>query len=668
MDKAEAKAQITILSMELKNASDSYYQEGVSRMSDQLFDGKLRELAALEEDHPEFADPHSPTKRVGSDLSSRFEKVTHVVPMISIDNIHTYEEFLAFTNSVENELGVTPEYTAEFKLDGLSLGVEYDAAGNLVRAVTRGDGAVGDDVTKNARTIADIPLIIKNDTGGTIEVRGEVILGKKQFEAINAANAKTKETIYQNTRNAAAGILKSSDPREVARKRLQFFAFGIARGTDTKNQQEEIAAMKAMGFPNVNGAFALDKTNFDSSMGKIGNARHILPFDIDGVVIKVTDKALRERLGRTSKHVKWAKAFKFEAEQARTPAHSVTWQVGRTGRITPVAELDPVFLCGTTVRRATLHNCDEIERLDLHLGDEVYIEKGGEIIPKVIGVDTSARDEDAIKVVPISKCPCCGTTVERGDDVDLYCTNELCPDRLQKAMDYVVSRKVMNVMNVGPSLLAKLIKLGILQKPLDIFRLTPLDFEDVEGMGASSVGRALDGIDAAKRSGADRVLASMCIRHVGAGTSGRILAVYNDFEVLAETPMKDIAKIRDVGEVAAKNVVKFFKENPGIIQELKDLGLSTKAAEVVKGGVLFGHTVVFTGGLETMDREEAQDLVKSLGGKTTGSVSKKTTIVVYGEGAGSKLDKAREYGTLLLTESQFVEVAHGRVAIESFNR
>lgn len=656
------------LEAELKEASDSYYKEGFSRMPDQLFDGKLRELAALEKEHPELADPESPTQRVGSDLSPNFEKVTHVVPMISIDNIHNYEDFIAFTSSVANELGEEPEYSAEFKLDGLSLGLEYDSAGYLVKAVTRGDGISGDDVTKSAKTIEDIPLRIKNETGKLVEVRGEVVLDKKQFAAINASNKASGEKLYQNTRNAAAGILKSKNPLEVARKKLRFFAFGIARGTDTKTQYEEITAMQSMGFRNVNKAVPLTKSNFDTSMGKIGSARSMLPFDIDGVVIKVVNKDQREKLGRTVKHVKWARAFKFEAEQARTPVHSVTWQVGRTGRINPVAELVPVFLCGTTVKRATLHNFDEIERLDLHLGDEVYIEKGGEIIPKVIGVDTSARDKDAIKVEMVTKCPCCGTPVERVDTVDIYCTNIQCPDRLQKAMDYVVSRKVMNVMNVGPSLLAKLIKLGIIKKPLDIFKLVPLDFEDVEGMGASSVGRALDGIDAAKRSGADRVLASLCIRHTGAGTSGKIMEAMGDMDILAKTPVDEIARIPDVGKVAATNVVKFFEENPGIVQELKELGLNTKAAVPVKGGIFSGQTVVFTGGLETMDREDAQDLVKSLGGKATGSVSKKTTIVVYGEGAGSKLDKAREYGTLLLTESQFVEVAHGHIRIEDLKR
>lgn len=649
--------KICSLVEELDKASDSYYKKGVSQITDAEFDKKLKELASLEEKYPEYASPHSPTKRVGSDLVSGFEKVAHEVPMISIDNIFSYDEYKEFLDSISKELGETPKMSAEFKLDGLSLGVVYEN-GVLAKAVTRGDGVTGDDVTNNAKTIKDIPLSIPYK--GKIEIRGEVLLDKKQFDLINDYLDKKGSRVYQNPRNAASGILKSKDPRDVARKKLSFCAFGVVQGDQSlQNQRDDIDYMEQLGFPNVNKAIMVEgEEKFKSTMEKIHKAKDKLPFEIDGVVLKTFEKSHRKKLGRTGKHVRWARAFKFKAEQVTTEVLAVTYQVGRTGRVTPVAKLKPVPLAGTTVKRATLHNLDEIKRLDLNIGDTVYLEKGGEIIPKVVGVDLAKRDRSCFPVEPAKECPCCKSPLERGEDVDIYCKNEECPDRLQKAIEYFVSRKCMNIMNVGPSLIEKLITSKSIRNPLDLFSLAPLDFEYIDGMGPKSVRKVLENIDSARKSSADRLLAGLGIRHVGQGTAQKIMLEIPSFQELNKASEEKIASIPDVGRVAALSVCNYFKEHPNLLEECRELELTTTAHVTADNDHFKDHVVVVTGSLETMDREEAHELVRKGGGRTTGSISKKTTILVVGEGAGSKLDKAKKFGTRVMTEPQFIKMAH----------
>lgn len=653
-----SRERIEILTKKLKEASDSYYKEGFSQMPDREFDNMLSELSDLEKKFPEFADPHSPTKRVGSDLTDGFKKVIHEVPMISISNVVNWEETKEFLDSVEAELGESFTYTGEFKLDGLSLGVKY-RDGIMVQAVTRGDGVQGDDVTENARTISDIPLTIPFK--GDLEVRGEVILEKAQFNAINAVNEKNGIDKYQNTRNAASGIIKSKSPKDVARKKLRFVAFGVAaiEGKTLPNQSEDISFLERVGFSFVNKIFPISgEVSFNESMGKIAEVRSRLPFDIDGVVIKVFDKKHREALGRTAKHVKWAKAYKFDSEQARTVVHNVVYQVGRTGRVTPVALLEPVFLAGSTVSKATLHNLDEIDRLGLHIGDTILLEKGGDIIPKVVGVDKSKRPLHSSPVEPAKTCPSCSSTLSRvGDDVDIFCFNEMCPDRLQRAVEYFVARKCMNIMDVGPSLIKKLIACKAIKDPLDLYDLRPAHFLGMEGMGQKSIGKVLDSIDASLKMPPFKVLASLGIRHVGLGTSEKIMNVIPSLDDLSKSSVGKIAEIPDVGMVAAESLKNWFSQNPGIVERLRGIGLNTESEIIAAGGPFEGEVVVVTGTLYTMDREDAHDLVKKGGGRTTGSISKKTTMLVVGENAGSKLDKARKLGTKILTESQFVDMA-----------
>jgi len=658
-----SKERIQELTDLLNKANDSYYKNSVSLMSDKEFDMKLRELVDLEKKYPEYIASDSPTKRIGSDAVSGFEKVAHEIPMISIDNAYSFEEVQQYMDNIRGALpGEEVDFTSEMKIDGLSLGLRYEN-GVLSRAVTRGGEGYGDDVTVNARTILDIP--VKIPYLGKIEVRGECYIDIATFEAINTWNAAAGQDVYQNPRNLASGSLKLKDPKMTSRRKLRFRAFGIANDIpEVTTQEGAVMFMSSLGFVNVN---KVSPTNDMKSFKQVqaalaaGRTSGKIPFAIDGIVVKVNKHSQREKLGRTSKHIKWAIAYKFDSEQASTCVREITYQTGRTGKIVPVAELDPVPLMGSTIRRATLHNMDEIKRLGLHIGDTVFIEKGGDIIPKVISVDKSKRINNTPIIAP-TRCPVCGAPLEKreGKNVDVFCSNEQCPAKILNSLTYFVSRTCMNIKDIGPALLEKLLDTGAIHDLLDLYNLMPLHFEGIEGVGPKVVGKVLDNIEDSKNMPPTCLLAGMGIPLVGKNTAVRMMAAFGGWEGLWEASATKIANLPDVGTKAAENFAAWRMENPDFISKIKELGMNmTYQSSVNPEGALAGKVIVVTGTLSTMSRDEAQKLIESNGGVFGKDLTKKTSVLVVGAGTegGSKRTKAEKFGTEVWTEIMFLERA-----------
>lgn len=647
------KEKIEELTTQIRNAMDSYYKDSVSIMSDIEFDKKIKELEALENEFPEFSDLNSPTKRVGSDLSQGFSKVSHDTPMISIHNVYSIQEAMDFVNNTKKEFNdPNLKFTAEIKIDGVSLGLRY-RKGILVQAITRGDGSIGDDVTENAKTIMDIPLGISYTED--IEIRGECNLLLSQFEILNSWSEKHGEKIYQNARNAASGILKTKDSREVSKKGLSFRVFGTAELVNECNTQNELMDfIQNLGFKNINKAISFNTfeelEKICASIGK-GRSEGKIPFPVDGVVIKVDDFLLREKMGWTNKDVRWARAYKFESEQATTRLLYIIYQVGRTGKITPVAEIEPAYLMGTTTRRATLHNIDEIHRLDLHDGDLVILEKGGDIIPKIVGVVLEARDINSNPVKIIDSCPECGAPLVKIEgQVDSYCSGIDCPAKLINKFKNFVSRKCMNVMGVGESLLEKLIEKGSINDLLDLYKLIPLDFTGIEGMGPKSIGSALDAIDASLKMIPPKLLAGLGVPKVGTNTASKIMEVYNSWDLLWEAKEEDLLKIKEISGISVKNLCKWREENPDFLEKIRALGMKMAFTPLSKSeGPLKGHIIVVSGTM-SVEREELHRIIKVCGGRASSSVSGKTTLLVVGEGAGSKVETAQQLGVKIISE------------------
>ena len=674
------------LKKQLEEASRLYYKDGVSPMSDQDFDFGLKEMEALEAKYPELRGKGSLTQKVGSDLTNDFAKVAHAVPMLSIANVYSEEEMREFVKAAEEgiaslETSLDPSriraqddvkratWICERKIDGVSLSVVYEN-GRLKQAATRGDGAQGDDVTNNALTIADIPEYfdakkLKIDPSeipqGTFEVRGEVYMEREAFERLNEQFILENKKTFQNCRNTVSGSLKLKSVAECKTRPMRFFAYHIPQ-SNNKTHEENLKQLKRLGF-HTNDYWTADTVDEIMAISeKIGASRDSLPFDIDGMVVKLNDLQQQRELGSTSKSPRWAIAYKFKAERAYTPLLSVEFQVGRTGAVTPVANLAPVRLAGTTVKRATLHNFDEVARLDLHYGDTVGVEKGGEIIPKITDVKRELRPAGASPVVAPEKCPVCGEQLTHIDgEVILRCENMHCQAQVQCLFEHFVSREAMNIENLGPALIASLLSTGKIKRIPDLYRLTLEDLESQERMAKKSAKNVFDAIQASKQKSLENLLHGLGIRFVGRTSARNIAKHFRTLEKIRTATVEELQNVTDVGERIGKSVYEFFHTPlyTNEIDELVALGLPTEFKGVVK--TLFqGQTAVITGTLPNMDRDEARKLIEENGGKVSGSVSKKTSWVLAGEAAGSKLTKANELGIPVHDEAWLMaQIANG---------
>ncbi|MBR4784313.1 MAG: NAD-dependent DNA ligase LigA [Fibrobacter sp.] len=666
------------LKKQLEEASRLYYKDGFSPMSDQDFDFGLKEMEALEAKYPELRGKDSLTQRVGSDLTNDFAKVTHAVPMLSIANVYSAEEMAEFVKAAEDGIAeidasalrgagenrAAKKWICERKIDGVSLSIVYEN-GRLKQAATRGDGVQGDDVTLNALTIADIPETLdakklKIDPSeipqGTFEVRGEVYMEREAFERLNEQFVLEGKKIFQNPRNTVSGSLKLKSVAECKTRPMRFFAYHIPQSNNATHE-ENLKQLKKLGF-HTNDFWKADSVDEIMKISEdIGASRDSLPFEIDGMVVKLNDLAMQRELGTTSKSPRWAIAYKFKAERAYTPLLSVEFQVGRTGAVTPVANLAPVRLAGTTVKRATLHNFDEVARLDLHFGDTVGVEKGGEIIPKITDVKKELRPAGAVPVTAPEKCPVCGEPLTHIDgEVILRCENMHCQAQVQCLFEHFVSREAMNIENLGPALIASLIATGKIKRIPDLYRLTIEDLESQERMAKKSAKNVYDAIAASKEKSLENLLHGLGIRFVGRTSARNLAKHFRTLDKIRTATVEDLQNVNDVGERIGKSVYDFFhtERYTQEIDELVELGCPTEFKGVVK--TLFqGQTAVITGTLPNMDRDEARKLIEENGGKVSGSVSKKTSWVLAGEAAGSKLTKANELGIPVHDEAWLLE-------------
>jgi len=645
-----------------------YYVLDSPEVSDEQWDAWFAELKKIEEEHPELVTPDSPTQRVGAKPSEKFESHRHIVPMLSLDNAFDEVEFEAFYKRVARALGVPEdtrfEFSGELKFDGLSLSLTY-VDGVLQTAATRGDGEVGENITPNARTIHTIPLRLRTDAPGTIEVRGEVILDRKEFERINRERVERGEPPFANPRNAASGSCRQLDPKITAMRKLSFWAWGIGAtgGLKISTQWELYNWLKEAGF-RVSEHTRMLK-GLDACLKFIeewSTKREALNYDCDGLVFKINDWALQNRLGFTSRGPRWAIAYKFAARQATTKLKEILWQVGRTGVLTPVAILEPVRVSGVIVKRATLHNYDELLRRDVRPGDIVIVQRAGEVIPEVVGPVTKSGHRASIPKPP-EKCPVCKTKlVKKAGEVALRCPNPRCPAQHSERIIHFVSRNGMDVEGLGAKHILRFMELGYIQDAADIYHLKEYKDEliGLERMGEKSVSNLINAIEASKKRPLNRFLFALGIPNVGEAAAFDIAKHFRTLERIQKASYEDFLEVRDIGPNTARELVEFFEsdETRRILQRLKEAGVKPQpiAVSEEKANPFSGKTVVFTGKLEAMTREDAESLVRKLGGRASSSVSKETDLVVAGPGAGSKLDHARKYGVKIISEKEFLEI------------
>jgi DNA ligase (NAD+) len=637
-----------------------YYVEDKPEISDREFDKLLAELQQLESDHPELITPDSPTQRVGGQPIEGFRTVTHRVPMLSIDNTYNADELREFDRRVRK---VIPDkslvYVVELKIDGVAISLTYEN-GLLTVGATRGDGERGDDVTHNLRTIPGLPLRMRGNAPPLIEVRGEVYMNRTELIRINRQRTERGEEPFANPRNLAAGTLKMLDPKLSAERRLRFFAYqmladeslGIATHLDS------LARLKSFGFPVNEHIRSFDSIDAvleycDSWIERRGD----LPYETDGMVIKVNDFEQRRKLGVRSKSPRWVVAYKFAAEQKLTRLKAIDVQVGKTGKLTPVARLDAVQLAGTTVTNASLHNASEIEKKDIRVGDMVVVEKAGEIIPYVVRSEPSARTGGEKKFKMPAKCPECGSPVEPDENgVFYYCIGPACPAQLKERLRFFATRNAMDIEGLGDAVVEQLVDTGLVKSIPDLFRLTLEPLVELERMGKKSAQNLLDGIAASKERGLARVLTGLGVRHVGDHVADLLAQEFGSIEDLMAASEDRLAQVEGIGPRRAASIYNFFHSTVGekTIEELRELGvrMTEEKRETASSGIA-GKTFVVTGTLTKYGRDEIENLIKSLGGKASGSVSKKTDFVVAGEKAGSKLEKAKSLGVPVLTEEEF---------------
>jgi len=656
---------VTIESLrdEIRRHEYRYYVLDDPEISDTEFDRLMNELKKLEAAHPELITPDSPTQRVGGKPREGFVKVAHSVPMLSLDNAYSEDELRNWERRVHELSGHKDvEYVCELKLDGMSLAVRYED-GKLVCGITRGDGNIGEDVTSNVRTVRSVPLSISHDKlkkagiPADFEVRGEMLMPIASFKKMNEERAKQELSQFANPRNATAGTVRQLEPSITARRRLDYFAYMlIANGRTIFNQHwETLNALEDAGFK-VNPRRALAE-NFEEVRKFIGEweeKRETLPYEIDGVVIKINSTALQRELGFTGKAPRWAIAYKYAARGGITQIENIHVQVGRTGKLTPVAELTPVPIGGTTVSRATLHNMDEIERLGVKLGDWVEVERGGDVIPKVTRVIDDKDHPRGHKSFHMpEKCPVCGGHVVRAEgEADHRCVNQKCPAKLRETILHFASRGVMNIDGMGDALVTQLTERGVVKDVADIYKLTKAHLLSLERMGDKSAQNVLDEIANSKKLPLERVIYGLGIRFVGERTAQFLAEHFGDIVALEKAGEEELQQVEEVGPRIAKSIVEFFAEprNRELVEELRAAGLTLKGKKKERGTKLAGKTFVLTGTLANYTRDEAKKLIEDAGGKVAGSVSKKTDYVVAGADAGSKLDKAKELGVVVVDE------------------
>ncbi|HEY1921436.1 MAG TPA: NAD-dependent DNA ligase LigA [Tepidisphaeraceae bacterium] len=661
---ASAEQKIRKLREELERHNYLYYVEGKPAVSDREFDGLMRELIELETANPKLLSADSPSQPVGGQAVEGFATVEHAVPMMSIDNTYDEAEVRAFDGRVRKGLGdgVKVEYVLEPKVDGVAASLRYEK-GKLVQAATRGDGQRGDDITSIARTIQSVPLRLhgEKDVPDVVEIRGEIFMSTAVFQQLNKEREAAGEEIYKNPRNLAVGALKQLDPKITATRKLRFVAHGLGQvePMELGSYWEWIKLCKRWHVPvgeHTKHVKSIDEVI--AAIEEFAQIRGSLAYQTDGMVVKVDSFEQREKLGATSKAPRWVIAFKYAAEQIQTVLKAVDWQVGRGGTLTPVARLEPVFLAGTTVQNATLHNLDQIRKLDLHVGDTVVVEKAGEVIPYIPQAVTEKRPRGAKRVEPPVKCPSCGSKLVKDEDSPyIRCVNPECPAQLRERLRSFCGRNQMDIENIGEALVDQLIDAGLVKTFADLYRLKKEQILELERMGDKSAQNVIDGIAQSKSRSLDRLLAALGIRHVGNRVAFVLAQHFGNLEALEAASEDELSAVHEIGDVIAKSVHDFFHGAAGkhAISELKRVGIDPVMEKGPADKALEGKTVVVTGTLQKLKRDEIERLITDLGGRAAGSVSKKTSFLVAGEDAGSKLAKARELGVEILTEEQFLK-------------
>lgn len=663
----EIADRIKALREELERHNYDYYVLSSPTISDFEFDQKMRELQDLEAAHPEYFDPHSPTQRVGSDLTKNFDQVVHKYPMLSLGNTYSKEEVRDFYERVGRSLNEPFEIVAELKYDGTSISVTYKE-GRLSQAVTRGDGVRGDDVTANVKTIRSVPLKLRPGSyPDEFELRGEILLPWSEFDRLNKEREEQEEPLFANPRNAASGTLKLQDPKIVASRKLDaYFYYLLGESLPKEGHYENLQEVRSWGFK-VSDAMrkCYDLQEIYDFIDYWDVERKNLPVATDGIVLKVNSLRQQRNLGYTAKNPRWAIAYKFQAERAVTTLREVSYQVGRTGAITPVANLDPVLLAGTVVKRASLHNADIIANLDLHIGDQVFVEKGGEIIPKIVGVDVDYRAANPVgeKVRFISHCPECGTALVRPEgEAAHYCPNETgCPPQIKGRIEHFVTRKAMNI-NIGPETIEDLYEKGLVRDIADLYTLRMEDLLSLERWAKKSARNLLKSLDESKSVPFERVLYGLGIRYVGETVAKRLASVFHSIGQLREASFETLVGVDEIGERIAQSVLDYFKDerNGRIVERLESYGLKMAIDESVlanKSDKLKGQTIVISGTFARHSRDEYKAMIEQHGGKNTGSISKKTNYLLAGENMGpAKLEKATALGIKILSEDEFLNL------------
>lgn len=670
-DPIDAAARLQQLRQELAHHNYCYYVLDAPEVSDAQYDRLMRELQALEARHPELVTPDSPTQRVGGAPADKFEKVVHSVPMLSLANALDEQELVEFEERLRRHLGLADSvrvtYSCEPKLDGLAVSLRYEQ-GRFAQGATRGDGTVGEDVTANLRTLKSLPLELKPEPGvhlpARLEVRGEVFLRKADFRRLNEKREAEGEPLFANPRNAAAGSLRQLDSRITATRPLSIYFYECVpqEGTPTfRHHWDKLEYLRRLGLPvNPKNFRAHGLEQVREQYQRLLAARHELTYEVDGMVVKVDDEDLRLRLGQVSKSPRWAVAYKFPPEEEQTRVQAIEVQVGRTGALTPVAHLEPVRVGGVTVSRATLHNEDELRRKDVRVGDTVFIRRAGDVIPEIVSVVLARRAPGAQPYVFPTHCPVCGAAAVRDEDgaAIIRCTGASCPAQLVEKVRHFASRPAMDIDGVGEKLAQQLVDKGLVKTIADLYSLTRQQLLGLERMGDKSVDNLLAAIERSKQTTLPRFLFALGVRHVGEATARTLAESFPDVRKLYTASVEDLTRVKDVGPAMAEVIHAFFREpqNQQVVEALLAAGVTPAVPQVSRQGVFAGKTVVLTGGLSTLSREQAKEEIERRGGRVSGSVSRKTDLVVAGEEAGSKLKKAQELGLRVVDEQAFLEL------------
>ena len=652
------KDRMEYLTRELERANYLYYVLDNPEIADYEYDAMLRELENLEAQYPQWSSPLSPTKRVGGAVLSQFEKVNHAVPLESLQDVFSFDELRDFCGKVK-EMVDHPVYTVEPKVDGLSVALEY-IDGRFVRGATRGDGVVGEDVTENLKTIRSIPLVLE-DAPSRLIVRGEVFMPKAVFEKLNAVREERGEALFANPRNAAAGSLRQLDPKIAAERQLDILIFNLqlAEGVSFSRHSETLDYLKNMRFKVIPYETCSDDIRAEELVRAIDEKRYVLPFDIDGAVIKVDDLESRRLMGSTAKFPRWAAAFKYPPEIKPTVVRDILIQVGRTGVLTPKAVVAPVRLAGTTVTNATLHNQDFITEKDIRIGDTVLIRKAGEIIPEILEVDFSKRPDGTTPFCFPTTCPVCGAEVLRDEDGAAFrCTGAECPAQLTRNLTHFVSRDAMDIDGLGSAIVEQLVESGLVRSAADLYFLDREKVETLDRMGKQSTENLMNAIENSKSNDLSRLLYAFGIRQVGSKAAKVLARSFGSLDALMNASREALLAVPDVGEITADNLMAWFNntQSQAMIQRLRQAGVNFLSTEQITDTRFAGMTFVLTGALSLFTRDEATAKIEAMGGKASGSVSKKTTYVVAGENAGSKLKKANELGIPVLSEQEFLNM------------